>query len=377
MAALLIHLQNILRLVVKELRSLRADPIMLVLVVYTFSIAVYTVATGVKLEARDLTIGIVDEDQSEFSRSLLGAFGPPLFKVSKRIAAGEIDAEMNSGRLVFVLEIPPRFQADLLAGRQTAVQLNIDAAAMTQAGNGAVYIQQNIAQEIANRQAGRETKTTLPINLVVRARFNPNLDSGWFSSVMQVLNNVTLLTIILTGAALIREREQGTVEHLLVMPITPVEIMLAKMTANALVILVAAVASLVFVVEWALGVPIAGSLLLFVLGTAIYAFAVAALGILLGTLATTMGQFGLLAIPVFVVTQLLSGATTPMESMPVWLQWIMRFFSPTPHFVAFSQGVLYRGAGLDVVWPEIARIVAIGAAYFAFALARFRKVIFA
>ncbi len=377
MAALVIHLQNILRLVVKELRSLRADPIMLVLVVYTFSIAVYTVATGVKLEARDLTIGIVDEDQSEFSRSLLGAFNPPLFKVSKRIAASEIDAEMNSGRLVFVLEIPPKFQADLLARRQTALQLNIDATAMTQAGNGAVYIQQIIAQEIANRQAGRETATALPINLVVRARFNPNLDSGWFSSVMQVLNNVTLLTIILTGAALIREREQGTVEHLLVMPVTPVEIMLAKMVANALVILVAAVASLVLVVEWALGVPITGSLLLFVLGTAIYAFAVAALGILLGTLATTMGQFGLLAIPVFVVTQLLSGATTPMESMPIWLQWIMRIFSPTPHFVAFSQGVLYRGAGLDVVWPEIAKIIAIGAAYFAFALARFRKVIFA
>lgn len=377
MAALVIHLQNILRLVVKELRSLRADPIMLVLVAYTFSIAVYTVATGVKLEARDLTIGIVDEDQSEFSRSLLGAFGPPLFKVSKRIAASEIDTEMNSGRLVFVLEIPPKFQADLLARRQTALQLNIDATAMTQAGNGAVYIQQIIAQEIANRQAGRETATALPINLGVRARFNPNLDSGWFSSVMQVLNNVTLLTIILTGAALIREREQGTVEHLLVMPVTPVEIMLAKMVANALVILVAAVASLVLVVEWTLGVPITGSLLLFVLGTAIYAFSVAALGILLGTLATTMGQFGLLAIPVFVVTQLLSGATTPMESMPLWLQWIMRIFSPTPHFVAFSQGVLYRGAGLDVVWPEIAKIIAIGAAYFAFALARFRKVIFA
>jgi len=377
MAGLVIHLQNIFHLVVKELRSLRADPIMLVLVVYTFSIAVYTVATGVKLEARDLTIGIVDEDRSEFSRSLLGAFGPPLFKVSKTIAANEIDTEMNSGRLVFVLEIPPNFQADLLARRQASLQLNIDATAMTQAGNGTVYIQQIIAQEIANRQAGRETTTTLPINLVVRARFNPNLDSGWFSSVMQVLNNVTLLTIILTGAALIREREQGTVEHLLVMPVTPVEIMLAKMTANALVILVAAVASLILVVEWALGVPIAGSLLLFVLGTAIYAFAVAALGILLGTLATTMGQFGLLAIPVFVVTQLLSGATTPMESMPIWLQWIMRIFSPTPHFVAFSQGVLYRGAGLDVVWPEIAKIVANGAAYFAFALTRFRKVIFA
>ena len=284
---------------------------------------------------------------------------------------------MNSGRVVFVLEIPPNFQADLQAGRQAALQLNIDATAMTQAGNGTVYIQQIIAQEIANRQAGRETATSLPINLVVRARFNPNLDSGWFSSVMQVLNNVTLLTIILTGAALIREREQGTVELVLVMPVTPVEIMLAKMVASALVILVAAVASLVLVVEWALGVPITGSLLLFVVGTAIYAFSVAALGILLGTLATTMGQFGLLAIPVFVVTQLLSGATTPMESMPVWLQWIMQIFSPTPHFVSFSQGVLYRGAGFDVVWPEIAKIIAIGTAYFAFALARFRKVIFA
>ncbi|GGF66961.1 membrane protein [Azorhizobium oxalatiphilum] len=376
MTALVTHLQNIARLVVKELRSLRADPIMLVLVFYTFSFTVYTVATGVKLEARDLTIGIVDEDHSEFSRALRDAFGPPLFKVSRPIAANEIDAEMDAGRLVFVLEIPPQFQADLLAGRPTSLQLNVDATAMTQAGNGSVYIQQIIAQEIANRQAGRETTSALPINLVVRAQFNPNLESGWFSSVMQILNSVTLLTIILTGAALIREREQGTVEHLLVMPVTPVEIMLAKMTANALVILVAAVASLVLVVEWLLGVPVAGSLLLFVMGTAIYAFSVAALGILLGTLATTMGQFGLLAIPVFVVTQLLSGATTPMESMPVWLQWIMQIFSPTPHFVAFSQGVLYRGAGLGIVWPEIGKIAIIGAAYFAFALARFRKVIF-
>ena len=373
----LARLRTIGHLVVKELRSIRADPVMLLLVLYAFSIAVYTVATGVKLEARDLTIGIVDEDRSDVSRTLLGAFGPPLVKRAKVIAPGDIDAEMDSGRLVFVLEIPPKFEADLRAGRQTGLQLDVDATAMTQAGNGAVYIQQIVAQEIANLKAGRETATSLPVDLVVRARFNPNLDSGWFSAVMQILNNVTLLTIVLTGAALIREREQGTVEHLLVMPVTPIEIMLAKMAANALVILVAAVASLLLVVEGWLGIPVAGSLALFVFGAAVYAFAVAALGILLGTLATTMGQFGLLAIPVFVVTQLLSGATTPMESMPLWLQWTMRILSPTPHFVAFSQGVLYRGAGLDVVWPEIARIVAIGAAYFTVALVRFRKVIFA
>ena len=130
------------------------------------------------------------------------------------------------------------------------------------------------------------------------------------------------------------------------------------------------------VVEWWLGVPIAGSLTLFLAGAELYAFTVAALGILLGTLATSMGQFGLLAIPVLITMQLLSGSATPMESMPVWLQYAMRIITPTPHFVAFSQAVLYRGAGLSIVWPLLAAIAAIGSVYFAFALHRFRRVIF-
>ncbi len=153
----------------------------------------------------------------------------------------------------------------------------------------------------------------------------------------QVINQITMLTVILTGAALIREREQGTVEHLLVMPIVAPEIMLAKMIANGLVILVAATLSLQFVVHWWIGSPINGSLVLFVFGAAIYALVVAALGIMLGTLATTMGQFGLLAIPVLMVTQLLSGSSTPMESMPVWLQYVVQTVSPTPHFVQFAK----------------------------------------
>src|SRR5499426_1013232 len=149
---------------------------------------------------------------------------------------------------------------------------------MSPAG-GAVYIQTIIAQELANFQAGREGAVVTPVNVVIRAKFNPNLYSSWFTSVMQVVNNVTMLAVILTGAALIREREQGTVEHLLVMPVVPAEIMLSKIIANALVILVAAGLSLVVVVEWWLGVPIAGSLTLFLAGAQLYAFTVAALGI--------------------------------------------------------------------------------------------------
>jgi ABC-2 type transport system permease protein len=152
--------------------------------------------------------------------------------------------------------------------------------------------------------------------------------------------------------------------------------MLAKMFANALVILIAAMFSLQFVVHWWIGSPINGSLLLFLLGAAIYALVVAALGIMLGTLATTMGQFGLLAMPVLMVTQLLSGSSTPMESMPVWLQYVMQTISPTPHFVSFAQAVLFRGADLTLVWRPLVAMAIIGVVYFIVAQTRFRRVIF-
>jgi ABC-2 type transport system permease protein len=134
--------------------------------------------------------------------------------------------------------------------------------------------------------------------------------------------------------------------------------------------------SLQFVVHLWIGAPIAGAILLFLLGAALYALVVAALGILLGTLATTMGQFGLLAMPVLVVTQLLSGSSTPMESMPVWLQYVMQTISPTPHFVAFAQAVLFRGADLSIVWQPLVAMLIIGSVYFAVAMIRFRRVIF-
>lgn len=370
------HLSNIYRLVIKELRSIRADPVMLLLVAYSFSIAVYTVSTGASTEATNLPVGIVDEDDSYLSRQIADALVPPTFQPARHIRATAIDSEMEQGRLLFVIEIPPSFQSDLQSGRQAQIQVNVDATAMTQAGNGSAYIQNVITNEVTAFLSGSEAAQGPPVKVLTRAKFNPNLISAWFTSVMQVINSITLLTVILTGAALIREREQGTVEHLLVMPVVPAEIMLAKVFANGLVILAAATLSLWLVVSGWLGVPIAGSPLLFIAGACLYALTVAALGIMLGTLSTTMGQFGLLAIPVLLVMQLLSGSTTPIESMPVWLQYVMRVISPTPHFVAFAQAVLFRGAGLSIVWRPLAAILAIGVVYFGLALSRFRRVIF-
>lgn len=370
------HVVNTIKLVVKELRSIRADPTMLVLVVYAFSISVNTVATGAVTDATHMSVGIVDEDGSSLSRQIAEALLPPTFQPAVQIRANEIDAKMDHGDLLFVVEIPPNFEADLRAQRKTSLQINIDATVVAQAGNGANYLKTAISNEIQGFLSGHPGAKAAPINLVVRSEFNPNLVTAWFSAMTQVINQITLLTVILTGAALIREREQGTVEHLLVMPVVPAEIMLAKMLANGLVILIAAMMSLQFVVHWWIGSPIAGSRLLFLLGAAEYALVVAALGILLGTLATTMGQFGLLAMPVLMVTQLLSGSSTPMESMPVWLQYVIQTISPTPHFVSFSQAVLFRGADLSIVWQPLLAMFVIGSVYFAFALSRFRRVIF-
>lgn len=196
-------------------------------------------------------------------------------------------------------------------------------------------------------------------------------NSVWFSSVMQIINNITILSVLLTGAALIREREHGTIEHLLVMPVTPSEIMVAKIWANGLAIVVAAILSLWIVVQTVLAVPIAGSILLFVFGALLYLASVTGLGILLATFTTSMPQFGLLALPVLVIMNLLSGSTTPMESMPAWLQYVMQI-APSTHFVAFSQAILYRGAGLDIVWQDMVVMAALGAVFFFTALKRFR-----
>ena len=376
LARLRLHVANIYRLTIKELRSIRSDPIMLALIAYSFTFAIYAAATGASTEATNLSVGIVDEDRSDLSRRIADGLTPPTFKPAVEIAATEIDPGMNSQRFMYVIEIPPKFQADILAGRQPSVQINVDATAVAQAFNGMTYIQNVILNDVTEFMTGREGLTGGLVKIVTHAKFNPNLKSSWFTAVMQIINNLTMITVILTGAALIREREQGTVEHLLVMPVVAPEIMISKILANGIVILVAAGLSLLFVVQWWLQVPIAGSTFLFLGGSCFYIFTVAALGILLGTVASTMGQFGLLSIPVLLVMMLLSGGTTPMESMPVWLQHLMQVISPTPHFVLFAQDVLYRGADFSIVWPEIVTTAVIGTVYFGFALYRFRRVIF-
>jgi len=362
------RLSNILTLGVKELRVLRADPVMVVLLLYTFTLAVYAVTTGVKMEVRNAAIAVVDEDQSDLSRALRAALLPPYFRAPVALTPEEVTPALDHGRFVFVLQVPPRFEADLLAQRPAELALDIDATAMSMAGNGTAYIQQIVQEAVETRTGGAE----MPVDLVMRTRFNPNSTPEWFTAVMQVVNSIMILSIILPGAALLREREHGTLEHLLAMPVTPLEILLAKVAANALVIVGAAVLSLTLVVQGLLGVPLAGSLPLFVLGTLLFQVSIAALGILLATATASTGQFGLLALPLLILLMLLSGSMTPLESMPAWLQQVL-VISPAVQFVGFAQAVLYRGAGLRIVAPYLLALLLLGGVFLGAALFRLRR----
>jgi ABC-2 type transport system permease protein len=365
------HIGNIYRLGVKELLGVRYDVVLVALIAYSFTFSVYEPAQNAAGELTNASVAFVDEDHSEASRRIRDALRKPFVKPAVDLSIEEIEPGMDTGRFTFVVNVPPNFEADLMRGRSAPIQLNVDATATSQVTTGVRYILYVINQEVGTLRGYPEGPTP-DVNLVVRPKYNPNLDEYRFAGIVQIINNITLLALFLTGAAVIREREHGTLEHLLVLPLWPVEIMLAKVWANGLVVVAAATLSLIVVVKWALGTPIPGSLGLFILGMVIYLFAVTSLGIFLATLATSMPQFALLSMSVFMVLELLSGGATPLESMPEVLQKVMQL-SPTTHFVVFAPAILFRGADLKIIWPEFAWVAGIGAVLFVAALLRFRK----
>lgn len=374
-----ISLSKVWRLGIKEWWSLARDPVMLGLIVYTFTAAVYIAATAQPDTLSRAALSIVDEDRSALSLRLRDAFAPPQFLAPEPIALDQLDTRLERGRATFVLVIPAGFQRRVLAGREAALQLNVDATRMSQAFAGSGYIEQIVLGEVETflRGAGRQQGQARPavglaVELAVRARFNPALAPSWFGGLMELVNSITMLSVILAGAALIREREHGTVEHLLAMPVRALEIMLAKLWSMATVVVLATVVALLGILRGLLQVGVQGSPALFLAGVALHLFATTSLGILMATAVRGMPQFGLLVILALLPLEMLSGATTPRESIPPVLRELM-LLAPTTHFVELSQAILFRGAGLDALWPSFLALLAIGAALFALALSRFGK----
>ncbi|WP_374262164.1 ABC transporter permease [Zoogloea sp.] len=367
-------LHNTWHLGIKEFHSLLGDPTMLFLILFMFTVSVYSNARAKPESLHRAAIAVVDEDRSQLSGQIVAALQPPQFIAPEHVALADMDKGMDAGRHTFVLDIPPDFQRDVLAGAHPAIQLNIDATRLSQAQTGTGYIQDIVNDEIRAFAQRYRAAAPAPVELVPRSLFNPNLSQSWFAGVTAIINNVTMLGILLTGAALIREREHGTIEHLLVMPVTPLEIMVSKVWSMGVVVLVVASLSLQVVVKGVIGASVSGSALLFGLGTLLYLFAATSIGIYMGTLARNMPQFGLMSILVLLPLEILSGALTPRESMPDAVRFVMSF-APTTHYVGLAQAVLFRDAGLAVIWPQLLMVAAIGGAFFALAHRRLRRTI--
>lgn len=368
-------LKNILALSSKELRSLFGDTILVIFIVMMFSTMVYNTATNATSDVRNANIGIVDYDRSPLTRQIVAALLPPQFAKPVYVNPNDTQEMLDKSELTFVLEFPPNFQRDVLAGRAPEAQLLVDATAMTQAGVGSGYIAQIFSREIQEFMGVKQQiSQAMPARAVVNLQYNPNNDSSWFMGAAMAGNNIMLITLVLVGAAVIREREHGTMEHLLVMPVTATEIVAAKILANGLVVSAAAVLSMKFVVGGAIGAHLAGSLALYALGVVLFMFSVASLSVMLATLAPTMPQYSLLMVPTYIVFMMFSGSTSPRANMPEMAQRVSEYW-PSTQFAHFAQSVMFRGAGLETVWVQLLALSVAGAVFLGLALVRFRKML--
>jgi ABC-2 type transport system permease protein len=365
------NFKHIYYLGIKEMRALLQDPVMLFFIIYAFTLGIYTSATAKPDVLKNTPIAIIDEDKSPLSQKIINSFYPPMFTPPYLINIQEMDRGMDQGKYTFALNIPPYFQRDVLQGKNPSIQLNIDATRMGQAFAGGGYVQSIVLGEIYGHLSPDHSNTN-PIELNVRTLFNQNRYSSWFGAIHAIINKITMLSIVITGAAFIREREHGTIEHLLVMPVTPIEIMLSKIWPMALVVFLAATFSLIGVVQMILHIPINGSIGLFLFCMLLHLWATTSLGIFLSTISKTMPQFGLLLAMFLLPLQMLSGGMTPRESMPVFIQNIM-LAAPNTHFVKISQAILFRGAGVNIIWPNIVSLIIIGACLFFASLYYFKR----
>ncbi len=368
-------IKNILALSAKELRSLFSDTVLVVLIVFAFTALVHSAATGINNDVNNASVGVIDADQSVLSHRILDALQQPHFQKPVPVQREEVEELLDKGKLMFVLEFPPNFQRDVEMGREPKVQLLTDATNMAQAGLGQSYIGHIFQNELVDFLKQKDLIDEMtPVKSVATLVFNPNATDMWPAAVMEVDNMITMIPLVLVGAAVIRERERGTIEHLLVMPVNSAEIVLAKIIANGLVICTIALLSMHFMVGGLLQVPLLGSLTLFALGAGLFMFSIASLAVMLATLAPTMPQYSLLMMPVYIIALMFSGSSSPRSNMPETAQWISEYW-PTTQFMTFAQNILLRGAGFEVVWPQMVAMIISGALFLGFALFRFRKML--
>lgn len=363
----------------KELYQLMRDVPLVLFFLYSFTLGVYISGHGLTMQLRNADMVVLDGDHSLASRELIHRFREPYFRVKGEIADPEEGVEMlEKGRAMAVLDIPPRFGEMLKEGQQTALQLQVDTTNAPHGLSVASYATRIVGrfwQEVgvSGPAMGGDTRNPVPlVRSEYRVWFNQDQNETWYQSISHFLRMITLFGILLPAAALVREKERGTVEQLLVSPLTPFQFMFSKVLAMTVVILGATLVTVFGVLQSVFDVPIKGSAVLFVVLTALYSFTASGIGLFTATVTRNQAQVGMVCLLVVAPMVLLSGITTPYETMPGWVQDLMAI-SPLRYYSDITLGILLKGAGIAILWKPILALVLLGTMLFGFGMWRFRR----
>lgn len=363
----------------KELSQLFRDVPLVAFLVYSFTLSVFITGSGIQMQLRNAGLLVYDEDHSVSSRALIQRFHPPYFRFDGELfGPNEGVRLLDRGTSMLVLDLPPRFHESLVAGEPAAVQLLVDTTNSAQGLSAASYAARIIDEfgwetALARAGASHASSPNWPmIRSDHRVWYNPNQNESWFESISHLLRMITIFAIMLPAAALVREKEHGTVEQLLVSPLTPFQIMLSKVLAMTAVILVATAVALFGIMRPVFGVPVRGSVTLFFSLTALFVFTTAGMGLLAASLTRNQAQVGMMTLLVVAPMLLLSGITTPLEAMPAWVRTLMAL-SPLRYFIDIAHGMLLKGAGLQILWQPVSAMALLGGVLFAFGVWRFRR----
>jgi len=363
----------------KELLQLSRDPVLLIIIAWFFTADIYIIGSGVSMELRNATLSVIDADHSAASRELIHRFRPPHFRLQGEIFAHQEGARLlDAGDSMLVLEIPAHFERDLQAGRSVDVQLQVDTSNTvlgTLATGYAGRIVAGFAEDRARQQLGLTDQQLAAVPRIEerqRVWYNPNQTDPWYMAISELMTIVTMLSLMLPAAATVREKERGTIEQLMVSPLSPFQILFPKVIAMTLAILGGTAVALFLILLPVFQIPVKGSLGLFFAMTAVYVLATSGLGLFIATLSRNLGQVSMLVIVVLLPMLLLSGSWTPPEAMPEPLRAAM-VISPLYYYIELGYGILLKGAGLDVLWDSLLGLAVLGAVIFGFGVWRFRR----
>ena len=366
-------------LIRKEFAQIFRDPPLVIILLWAFTAAIYTSGQGHATETMNVATAVYDLSRGPASRDFLSHLQPPYFKtVGYLQRESEIGAWLDGGKAVIVVVIPPDFQRDIDGGGPARIQVLTDGALAMTATVSIGYIAAIAARysaTVTERRAGALRGSVVrgpALDERVRVRFNSNMLSSWFAALLELLNMCTMVSLLLTAANLVREKEHGTIERLLVSPARAVEIFLAKIIPAIVLVLVLSACSFLLVLVPAFGLPVRGSLLLFYGVTALYVFAMTSMGIAIAVVARNMAQGVMIMILVLQPMIFLSGAWNPPEAMSPWLRWIS-LISPLRYYIEFAFGVILKGNGLSVLAWDVAGIAILGTVLFVFSLLWFQR----